>query len=117
LGVKVLGSAINATGSRMPLNVPNGVAQKQSIYEAYKRSGLDPKEADYVELHATGPFFFFWKREKEKADEYAGTFVGDPIEANATGQIFAKDTPSMFGSIKGNIGYAFLMFYFILKGF
>jgi acyl transferase domain-containing protein len=51
---QVLGSAINTTGSRLPPNVPNGVAQQKCIYEAYRRAGLDPKDADYVELHATG---------------------------------------------------------------
>ncbi|KAJ6463074.1 hypothetical protein DFH09DRAFT_1295961, partial [Mycena vulgaris] len=49
----VLGSAINVTGSRLPLNVPNGVAQQKCIYEAYRRSRLTPRDADYVELHAT----------------------------------------------------------------
>ncbi|KAJ7659066.1 hypothetical protein DFH06DRAFT_990014, partial [Mycena polygramma] len=83
----VLGSAINATGSQMPLNVPNGVAQQECIYDAYRRAGLDPKQADFVELHATG------------------TLVGDPIEANATAQIFATDKPALFGSVKGNIGH------------
>ncbi|KAJ7926808.1 hypothetical protein B0H13DRAFT_1971908 [Mycena leptocephala] len=83
----VLGSAINTTGSRLPPNVPNGVAQQKCIYEAYRRAGLDPKDADYVELHATG------------------TPVGDPIEANTAGQIFATDRPVVFGSVKGNIGH------------
>ncbi|KAJ7463693.1 hypothetical protein FB451DRAFT_1042909, partial [Mycena latifolia] len=83
----VLGSAINATGSRMPLNVPNGVSQQRCIREAYERSGLDPRDADYVELHATG------------------TSVGDPIEVNASGQIFATDGPAVLGTVKGNIGH------------
>ncbi|KAJ7218352.1 hypothetical protein GGX14DRAFT_356888 [Mycena pura] len=83
----VLGSAINTTGSRMPLNVPNGVAQQKCIYEAYRRAGLNPGDADYVELHATG------------------TPVGDPIEANTAGQIFATDRSVAFGSVKGNVGH------------
>ncbi|KAJ6518275.1 hypothetical protein C8R47DRAFT_1312711 [Mycena vitilis] len=83
----VLGSAINATGSQMPLNVPNGAAQQECIYEAYRRAGMDPKQADFVELHATG------------------TLVGDPIEANATAEIFANGTSALFGSVKGNIGH------------
>ncbi|KAJ6611341.1 hypothetical protein B0H10DRAFT_369055 [Mycena sp. CBHHK59/15] len=83
----VLGSAVNSTGSRMPLNVPNGVAQQKCIREAYRRAGVDPRDADYVELHATG------------------TSVGDPIEANAAGQIFATDGPAVFGSVKGNIAH------------
>ncbi|KAF7356480.1 Polyketide synthase [Mycena venus] len=83
----VAGSSINATGSQMPLNVPNGVAQQRCIIEAYKRAGLSFDMADYVELHATG------------------TSVGDPIEANMSGSLFAHDTAANFGSIKGNIGH------------
>ncbi|KAF8128037.1 hypothetical protein K438DRAFT_2141448, partial [Mycena galopus ATCC 62051] len=65
----------------------NGIAQQKSIYAAYKAAGLNPKDADYVELHATG------------------TRVGDPIETNATAEIFAEDRPAMFGTVKGNIGH------------
>ncbi|KAK6966524.1 polyketide synthase [Favolaschia claudopus] len=83
----ILGSAINGTGSRMPLNVPNGPAQQKTILDAYKLCGLRPSDADYVELHATG------------------TSVGDPIEANATAEIFAKDESAVFGAVKGNIGH------------
>ncbi|KAJ7182483.1 hypothetical protein C8R43DRAFT_868767, partial [Mycena crocata] len=83
----VVGSAINATGSHMPLNVPNGVAQEKCINEAYRRAGLDPRDADYIELHATG------------------TSVGDPIETNAAGRIFATDVSATFGTVKGNLGH------------
>ncbi|KAJ7659556.1 hypothetical protein DFH06DRAFT_1402502 [Mycena polygramma] len=83
----IVGSAINATGSRMPLNVPSGIAQQGCIYEAYRRACLDPKDADYIELHATG------------------TAVGDPIEVNAAGAIFGRDTGALVGSVKGNIGH------------
>ncbi|KAJ6460695.1 hypothetical protein C8R47DRAFT_993943, partial [Mycena vitilis] len=84
----VAGSSINATGSQMPLNVPNAVAQQKCIIEAYKRAGLSFDMADYVELHAT-----------------AGTSVGDPIEANMAGNLFARESTAGFGSIKGNIGH------------
>ncbi|KAJ7780984.1 hypothetical protein B0H16DRAFT_1299265, partial [Mycena metata] len=83
----VAGSSINATGSQMPLNVPNAVAQQRCITEAYKRAGLGFEMADYVELHATG------------------TSVGDPIEANMAGSLFARNSAAKFGSIKGNIGH------------
>ncbi|KAJ7087152.1 hypothetical protein C8R44DRAFT_991421, partial [Mycena epipterygia] len=83
----VLGSSISSTGSSRPLNVPNGVAQQECIREAYLRSGVNPRDADFVELHATG------------------TSVGDPIEANAAGQIFATSSPVVFGTVKGNIGH------------
>ncbi|KAF7359785.1 Polyketide synthase [Mycena venus] len=87
----VLGSAIKATGSQMPLYVPNGVVLEECIQRAYERSGLSPSDADYVELHATG------------------TSVGDPIEANVAGRLFAKDKPEdgpiVLGAVKGNIGH------------
>ncbi|KAJ7809999.1 hypothetical protein B0H14DRAFT_3112515, partial [Mycena olivaceomarginata] len=83
----VAGSAINATGSSMPLNVPGAAAQQECIKEAYLRAGLSVGDADYVELHATG------------------TAVGDPIETNAAGALFSKDLPTAFGTVKGNIGH------------
>ncbi|KAF8160216.1 hypothetical protein K438DRAFT_1776565 [Mycena galopus ATCC 62051] len=83
----VVGSAINATGSHLPLNVPNGVAQQECIREAYSRAGLSVTDVDYVELHATG------------------TSVGDPIETNAACAIFASDVSTTIGTVKGNIGH------------
>ncbi|KAJ7672416.1 hypothetical protein DFH06DRAFT_1363281 [Mycena polygramma] len=84
----VLGSAINSTGSRMPLNVPSALAQQQCVIEAYNRAGRHPTEVDYVELHATG------------------TAVGDPIETNGAGALFfRKDTETIAGSVKANIGH------------
>ncbi|KAJ7686126.1 hypothetical protein B0H17DRAFT_1332956 [Mycena rosella] len=90
----VLGSAINASGSGMPLNVPNGLIQQQCIHDAYKRANLNPRDADYVELHGTG------------------TPVGDPIETNAAGEIFAIDRPALFGTVKGNIGHLEIVAFF-----
>ncbi|KAJ7909504.1 hypothetical protein B0H13DRAFT_2272842 [Mycena leptocephala] len=87
----ILGSAVNATGSNMPLSVPSGHAQQRCIEEAYRRSGLSPRDADYIELHATG------------------TTVGDPIEGNAHFAIFQGEEqgspPVPFGTVKGNIGH------------
>ncbi|KIK61181.1 hypothetical protein GYMLUDRAFT_225393 [Collybiopsis luxurians FD-317 M1] len=83
----ILGSAINSTGSNLPLNVPNGVAQQQCIRTAYDRAGRDMSECDYLELHATG------------------TAVGDPIEANAAGEILGRSDDLVIGSVKGNIGH------------
>ncbi|KAJ7664517.1 hypothetical protein DFH06DRAFT_985983, partial [Mycena polygramma] len=80
----ISGSAINSTGSVMPLNVPSAVAQKDCIANAFARAGREIG-ADYVELHITG------------------TPRGDPIETNAAGEIFPEGT--VVGSIKGNIGH------------
>ncbi|KAF8180698.1 hypothetical protein K438DRAFT_1976521 [Mycena galopus ATCC 62051] len=83
----VLGSAINSTGSGLPLNVPNAMAQKECIRLAYARSGKKESDADFVELHITG------------------TSVGDPIEANAAGEIFARSEYLDVGTVKGNVGH------------
>ncbi|KAJ6455209.1 hypothetical protein C8R45DRAFT_846044, partial [Mycena sanguinolenta] len=83
----VLGSAINSTGSGMPLNVPNAIAQKECIRLAYARAGRKEIDADFAELHITG------------------TSVGDPIEGNAAGEIFARDGPLDVGTVKGNVGH------------
>ena len=37
-----------------------------------------------------------------------GTTVGDPIEANAAGEVFHRDDDIIVGSVKGNLGYVFL---------
>ncbi|KAJ7776328.1 hypothetical protein B0H16DRAFT_1879673 [Mycena metata] len=83
----VLGSAINATGGEMPLNVPHGLRQQECIQEACRRAGISPDDVDYVELHGTG------------------TPIGDPIEANAAAQVFATERTIVFGTLKGNIGH------------
>jgi len=83
----ILGSAINSNGARAPLHAPSGVAQQECIRAAYAQAGRDPKEVDFVELHATG------------------TAVGDPIEANAAGELFARDDEVIIGSVKGNLGH------------
>lgn len=51
---QILASAINTTGSRVPPSSPSGVTHQQCILTAYRKAGLSPAEADYVELHATG---------------------------------------------------------------
>jgi acyl transferase domain-containing protein len=50
----ILGSSINSTGSRLPLNVPSSVAQKECIQKAYARAGRKLSDVDYAELHVTG---------------------------------------------------------------
>jgi len=39
----------------------------------------------------------------------SGTTVGDPIEANATGEIFNRGDDLLIGSVKGNLGYVHLI--------
>ena len=52
--------------------MPDGTMQVETIAQAYLRANRKPSEAFFVELHATG------------------TTVGDPIEVNAAGKIFAE---------------------------
>ncbi|KAJ7622413.1 acyl transferase domain-containing protein [Roridomyces roridus] len=84
---QIRGTAIQSTGSKMPLYVPNGSTQKEVIRMAYLRAGRDPTDVDFAELHMTG------------------TSVGDPIEANAVAEIFAREDPLCVGSVKGNLGH------------
>jgi acyl transferase domain-containing protein len=50
----VLGSAINSNGARASLHAPSEVAQQECIRAAYRDADRDPKEVDFIELHATG---------------------------------------------------------------
>jgi acyl transferase domain-containing protein len=54
--LQILGTAINSSGSGAPLYAPNATAQKQCIRDAFADAKRDPKEVDFVELHATGSF-------------------------------------------------------------
>ncbi len=60
------------------------------IGRALSSAGLDSSQIDYVEAHGTG------------------TAVGDPIEASALGEVFARrrQRPLSVGSVKTNIGHA-----------
>ncbi len=87
----IRGSAINQDGFSSGLTVPNGVAQEHMLRTALKNAGLQPAEIDYVEAHGTG------------------TALGDPIEANALGSVFASGHTAgqelLIGSVKTNIGH------------
>lgn len=85
----IAGTAVNQDGATQGITVPSGEAQKNLIREACRRAGVNPPEIQYVEAHGTG------------------TPVGDPIEANALGEVFGADrqTPCVVGSIKTNIGH------------
>lgn len=78
-------------GVRVGLTVPDGRAQSVLVHRAVERSGLNPNDIDYVELHGTG------------------TPLGDPIEFNALTSVFTsslpRDTPLYLGATKTNIGH------------
>ncbi len=85
----ILGSAINQDGATKGISVPNPKAQESLLHHAYKDAGINPKTVGYIEAHGTG------------------TFVGDPIESNAIGNVIGKerDDTCYIGSIKANIGH------------
>jgi acyl transferase domain-containing protein/acyl carrier protein len=86
----IRGTAVNQDGASGGLTVPNGPAQQAVIQRALAAGGVDPALVDYVEAHGTG------------------TALGDPIEVNALGAVFAHRPPGsslMIGTAKSNIGH------------
>lgn len=90
LGV-ILGSAVNQDGASSGLTVPNGQAQRELVKQALRNAGIEPWQVGYVEAHGTG------------------TTLGDPIEAEALGEVFSegkrRERPLLLGSVKTNIGH------------
>jgi hypothetical protein len=87
----------------MPLNVPSAVAQKECIQQAYARAGRNETDVDFVELHITGLSHHVPVSHADFVT-VTGTAVGDPIEANAAAEIFARSEYVDVGTVKGNIG-------------
>ncbi|KDR73164.1 hypothetical protein GALMADRAFT_158296 [Galerina marginata CBS 339.88] len=83
----ILGTAINSTGSAAPPGAPVAESQRDAMIQAFERAGKNPREVDYVELHATG------------------TAKGDPTEANWVGEHFHREDELLVGSVKANIGH------------
>ncbi|MFC9329460.1 SDR family NAD(P)-dependent oxidoreductase [Kitasatospora sp. NPDC057015] len=88
----IRGSAVNNDGGGAGLAAPSSRAQEAVIRRAYRSSGVDPADAQYVELHGTG------------------TRAGDPVEAAALGAAVGRarragEGPLRVGSVKTNIGH------------
>ncbi|MFG3510697.1 SDR family NAD(P)-dependent oxidoreductase [Streptomyces sp. NPDC047821] len=85
----IRGTAVNNDGASNGLTAPNPQAQADVVRTAWRDAGVDPKDVSYVEAHGTG------------------TLLGDPIEAEALGTVFAegRDEPLRLGSAKTNFGH------------
>ena len=86
----IRGSAVGNAGHRSAAQaVPSVSGEADVIRRALSTAGLGGDDIDYVEAHGTG------------------TEVGDPVEANALGEVFAgrQQDPVPIGSVKTNIGH------------
>jgi hybrid polyketide synthase/nonribosomal peptide synthetase FtdB len=88
----ILGSGVNQDGRTNGITVPSADAQMDLIRTVYARAGIQPGDVQYIEAHGTS------------------TPVGDPIEANALGQVLGigrkPGARCYIGSVKANIGHA-----------
>ncbi|WP_435109244.1 type I polyketide synthase [Nocardiopsis synnemataformans] len=87
----VVGSLTNCDGAGAPIGTPNVAGQVDLLTRAYAQAGLDPRDVDYVEPHATG------------------TAVGDAAESRALGKVLGRardeDDPLLVGAVKPNVGH------------
>lgn len=86
----VKGTAMNNNGYNVNLPATSVEGQKSVLADAYRFSGIAPKDVHYVEAHGTG------------------TRLGDPTEATALGEFFGKQKRRHalhIGSVKTNIGH------------
>lgn len=81
----VMGTAVNQDGRSNGMTAPNAQAQEEVIRAALRKSGLHPEQITYVETHGTG------------------TPLGDPIECEALGKVFAHHYYA--ASVKTNLGH------------
>ena len=84
-------TAVNHGGRTSGITAPNGSAQAEVIRSAMRGGGVKPSDIGYIEAHGTG------------------TPLGDPIEVEALGEVFADaagDQPPVYlTSVKANIGH------------
>ncbi|MBC9783075.1 amino acid adenylation domain-containing protein [Heliobacterium chlorum] len=87
----IMGEGANQDGHTNGITVPNPEAQKELILKVCQKIGIEPGNLQYVEAHGTG------------------TPVGDPIEANALGEVLGIGRKAgekcYVGSVKSNIGH------------
>ncbi|CUU48522.1 type I polyketide synthase [Clostridium beijerinckii] len=84
-------SAINNDGHSIGVMAPNPDGQREVIESLYVKSGISPKDIQYIEAHGTG------------------TKIGDPSEVRALSNAFKRWNPESnsmaIGSVKANIGH------------
>ena len=84
-------TSVMHAGQTNGLNTPSPVAQKKTILEAYKKSGIDVETISYIEAHGTG------------------TKLGDYAEFKALTDAFKQATDRKqfcaIATTKGNIGH------------
>ena len=87
----IRGTAVTQDGRTNGITVPNGASQKRAMLGALESAGVDPSSIAFVEAHGTG------------------TPVGDPIEANAIGDVYgpsrSPEDRCLVASVKTNIGH------------
>lgn len=85
------GSAVNQDGKTNGLTAPNGLQQEALLKAAYQNAQVNTDNISYIECHGTG------------------TFLGDPIEIQALGEVIGKkrdkNQPCWIASVKTNIGH------------
>lgn len=84
-------TGVNQDGRTPNLHFPGQQAQEALLREVYTQAGIDPAQVHYIEAHGTG------------------TIVGDQVESQALGTIFAAghsaEAPLRIGSVKTNLGH------------
>ncbi|KIX01225.1 uncharacterized protein Z518_08950 [Rhinocladiella mackenziei CBS 650.93] len=89
----ILNSGVGQDGKTNGILLPNSNSQQRLTASLYEKSGLDPQETQYVEMHGTG------------------TAAGDAAEIRSIQEVFVGDGSRRqqaltVGSIKANLGHS-----------